>query len=427
MILSHSPDNSDADILQCYLFSEHRCNVKRGAMASNGAPAAHRAKVIKTPAVQKRPAARVKARPAAAEASAVRPPPAERPSPAHLQRPSMTPRRLQGQIWYASDCSGLDAGAFGLSNATAFRHWFASEINAEHRKVFSLLHPGCEILYESAECKDIKALKAERDRSPDHIFIYTAGFPCEPFSQQGLKLGSTDSRAACIWSILQTIHSLSPTIFLLENVPTLVRDFPEHFNDIINMSTKLAGNGYHIDYKVLDSRLYGNVPATRNRLYIVGIRKDCLARKWDWPGELPIPSLESILQQGLAKQEYGSLSTTQLKTLHKAVGMVQQQGRKPMQEAWVIDLGNSAGYSSGPVLDRLPTVTKSHAGSIWLMHMQRFLSPAELLLCQGIRPEQLSCRVQDLPAKTLARMCGNAFTATVIQRILQELLRALQA
>ena len=340
------------------------------------------------------------------------------PAPAHQQTPAASPLRLQTPIWYGSDCSGLDAAAFGLSNITGFKHWFCSEIAAQHRVIFKKLHPSCEHVYESAAAKDFDALRAERNRRPNNIFLYTAGFPCEPFAKQGLGRGSEDGRASCVWDILRTIHELRPTAYILENVPELLRRFPDHFNDIVNAAMKLAGRGYWVDYQTLDSRFYGNVPATRHRVYIVGVRKDCLARNWHWPGRLDAPGLRSFLITGIPKVDLKSLSSTSLKTLAAALKKLKQSGCDPMRDPWVVDLANSADYGSNAVHDQVPTVTKSHAHALWVTSVQRFLSLEELLLCQGIRREQLKCRVEDMNPRILARMIGNAFTATVLERLI---------
>ena len=292
--------------------------------------------VLKKPAAAwKRPASKASAKAApkdkAGAKAAPQPEPLPAPAPAHQQTPAAKPFRLQTPVWYGSDCSGLDAAAFALSNITDFKHWFCSETVAQHRVIFKQLHPGCEHVYESAAAKDLDALRAERNRHPNNIFLYTAGFPCEPFAKQGLAKGSKDVRASCIWDILRTIHELQPTAYVLENVPELLRRHTDHFNAILDALTKLAGRGYWVDYQILDSRFYGNVPATRHRVYIVGVRKDCLARNWQWPGRLDAPGLRSIL--GTApKADLKSLCTTSLQTLAAALKKLKEQGVDPTRD-----------------------------------------------------------------------------------------------
>ena len=348
------------------------------------------------------------------------------PWPAEKQRASVPARRITLPVWYGSDCSGLDAAAIGLQRLTRFRHWFASEKDDAHRAIFKSFHPECQHVYADAAGKDLQRLKAERAQHPSNLFVYCAGFCCEPFSKQGKRLGGEDARAAVIWPILKTIHMLVPDVWILENVPDLMtaERHRKHFLDIIRAAGLVAQGCYYIDFRVLDSYTCGSVPATRRRLYIVGVRKDTLKHQWQWPGQRPPVPLESILQTGLPRVPTSSLTLTNIRNLAQAMQKLKAADTNFMHKPWIVDLQASPGFSAAPTLGRLPTVTKSHASSLWLISQQRYLTVTELLASQGIRVASLRCNVDNLPQAVLARMAGNAQTATVLERLWEALLRA---
>eukprot|EP00959_Pyramimonas_sp_CCMP1952_P409996 8592592-Pyramimonas_sp.AAC.1 len=58
----------------------------------------------------------------------------------------------------------------------------------------------------------------EHGQVPD---IYTAGWPCQPFSVSGLQLGIDDPRGGVGISVVKTIEAVKPKSFVLENVPAV--------------------------------------------------------------------------------------------------------------------------------------------------------------------------------------------------------------
>ena len=105
---------------------------------------------------------------------------------------------------------------------------------------------------------------------PNHD-ILLAGFPCQPFSYAGYKKGLEDNRGTLIFEILKILKNKKPRCFLLENVKGL-----STLNEgkiLLNIIKSLKDIGYNVYYKVLNTMLYGNIPQTRERLYIVGFKK----------------------------------------------------------------------------------------------------------------------------------------------------------
>ncbi|RIM18731.1 DNA (cytosine-5-)-methyltransferase, partial [Staphylococcus cohnii] len=56
---------------------------------------------------------------------------------------------------------------------------------------------------------------------PDHN-VLAAGFPCQPFSLAGKRLGFEDARGTLFFEILRILKSKRPESFILENVAGIV-------------------------------------------------------------------------------------------------------------------------------------------------------------------------------------------------------------
>jgi len=61
----------------------------------------------------------------------------------------------------------------------------------------------------------------EENRFPD-VDIICAGFPCQPYSIAGGRLGFADERSDVFFKIASIIKTKEPRVLLLENVPNLL-------------------------------------------------------------------------------------------------------------------------------------------------------------------------------------------------------------
>lgn len=125
--------------------------------------------------------------------------------------------------------------------------------------------------------------KIREDFIPKHD-ILLAGFPCQPFSQAGLKKGFADTRGTLFFDIERILKCTKPQAFLLENVKRLKgHDKGRTFKTIIQ---HLKNIGYrNVEYKVLRARDFG-LPQNRERIYIVGFLDESINF------EFPEPTLE---------------------------------------------------------------------------------------------------------------------------------------
>lgn len=168
---------------------------------------------------------------------------------------------------------------------------------------------------------------------PDHD-VLMGGFPCQAFSQAGLKKGFEDTRGTMFFEIQRILGEKRPKVFLLENVKQLkghdkgrtlqtilniltgqsdadLEDVPMSDEARKSLSQKL---NYWVDYKVLRAADFG-IPQNRERIFIVGFDKDYFGEEVDfskvfkWPQPQNKPTrvgdiLESQEELDLREDKY---------------------------------------------------------------------------------------------------------------------------
>lgn len=120
--------------------------------------------------------------------------------------------------------------------------------------------------------------KIEPSSIPDHD-ILLGGFPCQPFSQAGLKKGFEDARGTLFFNIAAILKEKRPKAFMLENVKQLRgHDKGNTIKVILNILNEL--NYYVPEPQVLNAYNFG-VPQNRERIIIIGFNKDFLPENFE--------------------------------------------------------------------------------------------------------------------------------------------------
>lgn len=102
--------------------------------------------------------------------------------------------------------------------------------------------------------------------------LLLAGFPCQPFSNAGLKKGFGDTRGTLFFNIVKIIEHHKPKAVFLENVKGLLSH--DKGNTFATIKKVLEEDlGYRVTYKVHNAKDYG-VPQNRQRIYIVALKDD---------------------------------------------------------------------------------------------------------------------------------------------------------
>ncbi len=118
--------------------------------------------------------------------------------------------------------------------------------------------------------------KLSTSEIPDFDFLL-AGFPCQPFSAGGKRLGFLDTRGTLFFEIERILRAKKPSGFILENVEGLVKHDLENKNDKIGRTLKTILHvlknelDYKVSWKVFDSLDFG-LPQSRKRIFIIGLK-----------------------------------------------------------------------------------------------------------------------------------------------------------
>ena len=126
-----------------------------------------------------------------------------------------------------------------------------------------------ELNFREKPSGDIRRIKS--NNIPKHD-ILLAGFPCQPFSVAGEKKGLKDVRGNLFYEIVRILEDCQPKAFLLENVKGLTSLNQGKTFKLIH--EELERSGYKVYSKVLNTMDYGNIPQTRERVYIAGFLND---------------------------------------------------------------------------------------------------------------------------------------------------------
>ncbi len=154
---------------------------------------------------------------------------------------------------------------------------------------------------------------------PKSFDILCAGFPCQAFSIAGKRGGFNDTRGTLFYDVAEIIKRHKPKAIFLENVKGLANhDKGRTLATILNVLREDLG--YFVpDPKVVNAKYFG-VPQNRERVFIVGFRKDMKVETFEYPEQKKIiTAVEDIIEEKTVNAKY-YMSTQYLKTLrdHKA-------------------------------------------------------------------------------------------------------------
>lgn len=107
---------------------------------------------------------------------------------------------------------------------------------------------------------------------PNNFDILCAGFPCQAFSLAGKRLGFEETRGTLFFDVAEILRRKQPKAFFLENVKGLaIHDKGKTLKTILNTLDEI---GYTVVPPQIVNAMYFGVPQHRERIYIVGFRKD---------------------------------------------------------------------------------------------------------------------------------------------------------
>ncbi len=180
---------------------------------------------------------------------------------------------------------------------------FASEIDKFARKTYeeNFLNKSPWLFKKNLFNSDIRNIDV--NAIPDFDLL-CAGFPCQPFSIAGKKLGFNDQkedRGNMFFEIIKILQAKKPQAIFLENVKNLENHDEGRTFKIIKQL--LQNEGYSIYYKIIKACDYG-LPQRRERLFIVGFLND-YSHSFTFPQPIPLLYNMSDIFKGKCNREIG--------------------------------------------------------------------------------------------------------------------------
>ncbi|MBN6539809.1 DNA cytosine methyltransferase [Acinetobacter pittii] len=151
---------------------------------------------------------------------------------------------------------------------------FSSEIDSEAQKTYMANfgeQPHGDITLEST-----------KDAIPDNFDILCGGFPCQAFSIAGKRAGFEDTRGTLFFDVADIIRRKQPKAFFLENVKGLRSHNKGNTLETILKVLREDLNYFVPDPQIINAKDFG-VPQNRERLFIVGFRKDLNIDSFQYP------------------------------------------------------------------------------------------------------------------------------------------------
>lgn len=149
---------------------------------------------------------------------------------------------------------------------------------------------------------------------PDNFDVLCAGFPCQAFSLAGKRLGFEETRGTLFFDVAEIIRRKQPKAFFLENVKgLLIHDKGKTIQTILKVLREDL-NYFVPDPQIVNAMNFG-VPQHRERIYIVGFRKDQNVNEFTYP--IPTDKTKTfadIKEEKVVSSKY-YLSTQYVKTL----------------------------------------------------------------------------------------------------------------
>lgn len=293
------------------------------------------------------------------------------------------------------------------------------EFDKHASKAYSLIHDVSEDLNLG------NITKVDETKIPDFdLMIY--GFPCQSFSAAGKRLGFDDlDKGNLFFESMRIVKHKKPRYLIAENVTGLLtHDEGETFRIII---AKLSDLGYNNYYRVLTS-LDFDVPQSRERIFIVSIRKDIDSKQFVFPkGQMTTKTVADIIDHTETKRYMPESMKPFLDTkYHKNYGSRTGQ-KKVFHGHYQPEAGSPKGIMSTRIFcitGISPTLITSSGGDSAYLELGGQLNGLEVLRLQGFDDSDYDKIKSVISRYQIKRQAGNSITVNVVQKIQEYLFLA---
>lgn len=310
--------------------------------------------------------------------------------------------------------SGIGAFEKALTNLNkAYEVVSYCEIDKFASKAYCLIH-------DELEEKNLWDITKVNEKELPDFDLMTYGFPCQSFSLAGKRLGLKDPvKGDLFFESMRIAREKKPKYMIAENVKGLLSDDNgQTMNLIITTLDKLGYNNY---FKVLNAKNYG-IPQSRERIFIVSIRKDIDNLTFEFPELEKLElKLQDIIENGyvdrneslclLAGYEH---SVTEKRCYEKSINQIV-----------IIDDKFSNNRPVREYTDYCPTLDAMTGGNrqpkVKINEQTRKLTTKECFRLMGFT-DQDHDKLESISNAQKYKMAGNSIVVNVLEAIFKKLL-----
>lgn len=270
--------------------------------------------------------------------------------------------------------------------------------------------------------------------------LLTHGSPCQSFSLAGKGEGGDEgsgTKSSLMWYTVDIIKKKLPQYVVWENVKSVLSKKHKHnFDKYIKTLEELGYNNY---YKVLNSKDYG-VPQSRERLFVVSIRKDIDSGTFKFPECInSTKKLADILESNVDRKYY-----LENEYIHDLIKEFEQRirGNRKQNKYGLLRLGEIKNPKMLDMNKRIfskegvcPTLLTSSGGGntpkIFVSGIRQLI-PIECWRIQGFSDkdywkgrkalEERFYKGKDMSDSQMYKMAGNSISVPVLEHIFKNLL-----
>ncbi|WP_299831720.1 DNA (cytosine-5-)-methyltransferase [uncultured Metabacillus sp.] len=243
----------------------------------------------------------------------------------------------------------------------------------------------------------------------ENFDLMTYGFPCQDISALGDMKGFTDekgnlTRSGLFFEAMRIAKYKKPKYMVAENVRMLASK--KFKNDLSAMLKLLDDIGYNSYWKVLNSKDYG-IPHSRNRIYIISIRKDIDDGQFEFPAPIELTKKASDYYDSFASEDH-YLRESDMKYLSE---FRLKKKYSSLNSDVIVCQTTKQGNLANP-----QNFVKDEKG-------YRVMTSRELLSLQGFKKSYADKLLQNgITKEQIGKLSGNSITVDVLEHIFKNLL-----
>ena len=271
--------------------------------------------------------------------------------------------------------------------------------------------------------EDIKYLDGTQFAGSIDLFV--GGSPCQSFSLNGKRAGLSDIRGTLFYEYARLINECKPKVFIYENVRgMLTHDHGRTWSVVKFILEQLeynicinSSNG--IEDPILNARDYG-IPQNRERLFVVGFRKDLSYKEFKFPVKVPLSTyVNDYLEKEVPSKYYLGKKGFEFVTTHPSrarVGSTVMGCQKANQQFnWN---GDFIFEPLEKVENDLEIMQHAYVGT-WngKLGVCRKFTPRECLRLMGFRDSFIMLHKDEI----MYRQAGNSIVVNVLMELVKSI------